>query len=148
MFPNKTKLLKVLKIIVKLNFLHFFWLLCCKMSVLLEDSVSSWFLLKWYFYIFFFWIGYFKVQIWIFFSFTSSCMVLLQTFCLSVSVTITKPEPMSWFMDSPVNAYSRDFLNLKFSASSFFCNVCSKNIIFIRRWFFVKNMYWFNENIF
>ena len=51
-------------------------------------------------------------------------MALVKKISQSMSITDTKAEPMSWFMDSPVTtAYSGNFLNLAFS--TFFFSVTS-----------------------
>ena len=43
------------------------------------------------------------------FSFTSVWMAIHNKLCLSKSVTTTKSEPMSWFIDYSVIEYSKDF---------------------------------------
>ena len=46
-----------------------------------------------------------------------------------MSVTVTNSEEMSWFIDSPVTAYSRDFLNVTFS-TSFFSVISAVKMLF------------------
>ena len=46
-----------------------------------------------------------------------------------MSVSATKAKSMSWFMDSPVTAYSSDVLNLIFS-TSFFSVISAVKILF------------------
>ena len=118
MFPNKTKVLKVLKIIVKLNFFIFLEGVLKNASFIGGQSAAD-----------FFWndivtsfvsgLNILRSKSRSFFSCTSFCMLLLKKFCRSVSVTVTKAEPMSWFIDSPVTAYSSDFLSFIFSTSLF-----------------------------
>ena len=62
-------------------------------------------------------------------SFTTFWIRLLKIFCLSVSVTATKLESISWIIDSPVTAYSTDFLNLTFSTSLFWQKVCCFHLL-------------------
>ena len=56
-------------------------------------------------------------------------MVLLKNFCRSIPVSVTKAEPMSWFMDSPVTDYSSNFLNPTILAS-FFSVISAVKILF------------------
>ena len=66
--PDKTEFLKMLKIIVKLNFFNFFG--CCIVKCQFHwGTISCRSLLKRNCYIFCFWIGCFKVQIRFFFFF-------------------------------------------------------------------------------
>ena len=62
-------------------------------------------------------------------SFTTFWIRLLKIFCLSVSVTATKLESISWIIDGPVTAYSTDFLNLTFSTSLFWQKVCCFHLL-------------------
>ena len=129
MFPNKTKLLQVLEIIAELCFFIFFWLLCCKMSFLLVDSQLLIFFLNGILS-FVSGLDIFRSKSGSIFSFTSFYLVLLKKSCRSRSVTVTEAEPISCFMDSPVTAYSSDFLNLTFS-SSFFSVIFAVKILFL-----------------
>ena len=105
------------------SFFIFFWSFYCETSVLLTYSQQLFFLNG--IIIFCFSIIYVMVKIWIFFLF----IALLKKFCQSTSVTVTKAEPISWFMDSPVTVYSSDFLNLTFS-TSFFSVISAVNMLF------------------
>ena len=62
-------------------------------------------------------------------SFTTFWIRLLKIFCLSVSVTETKLESISWIIDGPVTAYSTDSLNLTFSTSLFWQKVCCFHLL-------------------
>ena len=130
MFPYKSVLFKLLNIVVKFNILLFFCCSLVEISFIVGISLA------------FFWKGiitsdvsgldFLRSKFYFFIYFTCFWIRLLRKCGLSVSVTAT----ISWFIESPVTAYST-------FSMLFFSYISSKYVIFIYRQFLIKYIHWF-----